>query len=422
MDIQALLQGVDCPCGRHHTCAIRAVRIGRDAIAQLTGLTERHRAVLLVADENTYAAAGAQTASALGERLAGQVIFPGAPLLIPNEQAVDTVTAALKGAGAIVGVGSGVIQDLCKYVAHTQGLPYYIVATAPSMDGYASTGAAMILGGMKVTASCGVPEAILADTQVLKNAPMDMIRSGYGDIVGKYSALNDWRLSHAVTGEYFCQAIYDLTFEMLTKTLALAGGLAARDEESVGVLMEALVAVGIAMSFAGSSRPASGSEHHLSHYFEITGILRGVPYFPHGIDVGYATVLTAKLRQALLESPWPETQYRPDKQAQEREMRRIYGPIAESCAALQEKAGFYQRDLVSVYKENEPELRRILADMPSPTEIEAMLAAVGLDMAPFYSQYRPEALADAVRYAKDLKDRYTVLWMHFHLLGGAGCG
>ena len=97
------------------------------------------------------------------------------------------------------------------------------------MDGYASTGAAMILDGMKVTVSAGVPTAILADTEVLKDAPMDMIQAGYGDIVGKYSALNDWRLSQIVNGEYFCQEIYDLTFQMVHKTLKLADGLVKRE-------------------------------------------------------------------------------------------------------------------------------------------------------------------------------------------------
>lgn len=293
MDINTLLAGVDCSCGKHHACDIRYVAIEKGAISKLTALTENYSSILLVADENTYGAAGEQTVRALTGKEICKVIFPGDTILIPNEDAIERVNGKLAGAQLIIGIGSGVIQDLCKYVSHTSGIPYYIIATAPSMDGYASTGAAMILDGMKVTVSAGVPTAILADTEVLKDAPMDMIQAGYGDIVGKYSALNDWRLSQIVNGEYFCQEIYDLTFQMVHKTLKLADGLVKREEESVKVLMEALVIVGIAMSFAGSSRPASGSEHHLSHYFEITGIVNGEDYFPHGIDVAYSTVITA---------------------------------------------------------------------------------------------------------------------------------
>lgn len=417
MDIQQLLKGTDCSCGRHHSCDIGFVAIEKGAISHLTALTDGYQSVLLVADENTFRAAGAKTEAALGKKLSRKVVFPGDTVLIPNEAAVDAVSAALEGIDLIVGIGSGVIQDLCKCVAHFNNLPYYIVATAPSMDGYASTGAAMIMEGMKVTYNCKVPNAILADTEVLKDAPMDMIQAGYGDIIGKYSALNDWRLSQVVTGEYFCQEIYDLTFDMVHKTLALADGLLQRDEESVKVLMEALVIVGIAMAFAGSSRPASGSEHHLSHYFEITGIVRDEPYFPHGIDVAYSTVVTAGLRQKLATEPWPDTQFRPAREDYEAEVKRIYGPVGDGCIKLQDKVGLYEKDMVSVYKAKEEEIRGILAQMPTAEEIESMLAAVNMKMDAFYQLYSEEKIADAVLYAKELKDRYSVLWMYYHLFG-----
>ena len=109
----------------------------------------------------------------------------------------------------IVAGGSGVINDICKIVANVSNKYYVIVGTAPSMDGYASDGAAMILGGMKETVKAGLPRAIIADTEVLKDAPMEMIKAGYGDIIGKFSALCDWKLATAVNGEYFCQYIYD---------------------------------------------------------------------------------------------------------------------------------------------------------------------------------------------------------------------
>ena len=372
---------------------------------------------MLVADENTYQAAGEKTAAALSEKNLRKVIFSGRTVLIPNEEAIARVTAQLDGVDLIIGIGSGVIQDLCKYVSHFNGIPYYIVATAPSMDGYASTGAAMILGGMKVTVSAGVPAAIIADTEVLKNAPMDMIQAGYGDIVGKYSALNDWRLSRIVNDEYFCQEIYDLTFDMVQQTLQLADGLRKREEESVRVLMEALVIVGIAMSFAGSSRPASGSEHHLSHFFEITGIVNGEDYFPHGIDVAYSTVITAMLREKLLQQTWPDVQYRPDRTSYAAEVSRIYGPVAEGCIALQDRVGRYQKDMLSVYKAKEREIRAVLAEMPAAGDIRNMLEAVGLEMDAFEKMYTSQKIRDAIAYAKELKDRYTVLWLYYDLFG-----
>lgn len=418
MEINELLQGIDCACGRHHRCDIRYIAIGSNAIDRLGDMVKEYNRILLVADENTYAAAGEKTENALTEKKLNKVIFSGKTVLIPNENAIERVMQNIDGVELIIGIGSGVIQDLCKYVSHTTGIPYYIVATAPSMDGYASTGAAMILGGMKVTVSAGVPAAIIADTQVLKNAPMDMIRAGYGDIVGKYSALNDWRLSQIVNDEYFCQNIYDLTMDMVHKTLQLADGLLKREEESVKVLMEALVIVGIAMSFAGSSRPASGSEHHLSHFFEITGIVNDEEYFPHGIDVAYSTVVTAELREKLLSNPWPDKQYRLSRENYVAQIDRIYGPVAQGCIALQDKVGLYEKDMLSVYKAKETEIREVLSEMPKAEEIKEMLAAVKLDMNAFYKLYSGSKICDAISYAKELKDRYTVLWMYYDMFGG----
>ncbi len=417
MDIMELLKGFDCPCGRHHSCDISYVSIEKGAISHLVKIVGDYQTILLVADENTFAAAGKQTVAVLHGKQIRRIIFPGNTVLIPDEAAIEKVSAALDGITLIIGIGSGVIQDLCKYVSHQSGIPYYVVATAPSMDGYTSTGAAMILGGMKVTVPAGLPKAIIADTDVLKNAPMELIRAGYGDIIGKFSALNDWQLSRIINGEYFCQWIFDLAFSMVQKTLLLAEGLQRREAHSIQVLMEALVTVGIAMSFAGSSRPASGSEHHLSHFFEVTGIVHNEPYFPHGVDVAYSTVITAALREKILRTPWPQEQYRPTRQKYVGEMNRIYGSVAGNCIALQDKVGLYKKNMLCVYRENEQEIRKTLQQMPKAEEIVQMLLAVGLDVQEFYHLYTMEKIADAVAYAKELKDRYTVLWMHYDLFG-----
>ncbi len=418
MDINELLKGLDCSCGKHHTCPMEAVYIEADAARHLPALCGEAKQILLVADENTFAAAGDSVLKHLAEKEIRKVIFPGDRVLIPDEKAVETVQKALADAQMIVGIGSGVISDLCKYVSFESHIPYIIVATAPSMDGYASTGAAMIAEGMKVTYSVGLPKAILAPTEVLQKAPMRMIQAGYGDIIGKFSALNDWKLSQCVNGEYFCPVICDMTMEQVQRTLRLAEGIRNREEEAVRTLMEALVIVGILMSFATNSRPASGSEHHLSHYFEITGILDGTEYFPHGIDVAYSTVVTADLREQILAKPFPEQRYFPGRDAVLASLSAIYGPIAPSCLALQEKAGTYERDRMPIYREKEEKIRQILSEMPSSREIAAMLAAVGLDEKELEELYGEKKIRSGIFYAKDLKDRYTVLWIYYDFFGG----
>ncbi|MBQ9544030.1 MAG: sn-glycerol-1-phosphate dehydrogenase [Clostridia bacterium] len=417
MNLNELLKGFDCVCGRRHTCPISFVEISKGCAANLARVFEKEKNVLVVADGNTFAAAGEGVMDALCSKNVRKIVFSGKKLLVPNEDSVAAVEKELAGIEAIVGIGSGVIQDLCKFVSLRSGIPYAIVATAPSMDGYASDGAAMILGGMKVTVKAVLPRAILADPGILKNAPEEMIRAGYGDVIGKFSALNDWKLAHAVTGEYFCPRIYDSVLAQVKEVASLADGLVRRDADAVAALTEALVAVGIMISFAGSSRPASGSEHHLSHFFEITGILDDKPYFAHGIDVGYSTVVTTRIREKLCEKPFPRVLYR-DPAECEREVKRIYSTSAGGCFELQEKVGSYKRDLLPVYLAKEDELHKIFSDTPSAEEIEKTLARVGFDKKEFAAEYGEQKIREAVKWAKDLKDRYTVLWVNYDLYKG----
>lgn len=244
---------------------------------------------------------------------------------------------------------------------------------------------------------------------------MEMIKAGYGDIIGKYSALNDWELSRAVNDEYFCQYIYDTTYKMIEKTLKTANGLLKREEESVKNLTEALIVVGIMMSFATTSRPASGSEHHLSHYFEITGIVKNEPYFPHGIDVVYSTVITAEIRENLLKKELPSEQYTEPREEYLKNMQATYGKVANGCIKLQEKMGRYNQNRLPIYKEKEQEIKGILSKMPTSKQIKEMLSLCELDISEFYKLYGKKKIENAVRYAKDLKDRYTVLWYNYDL-------
>lgn len=416
MDINQLLKGVDCTCDKHHTCSIKSVYVEKDAISRLTDIAKPYSSILLVADENTFAVAGEKVERALVGKKVEKVIFSGKTLLIPNEQAIEKIEQNITDTELIIAIGSGVIQDTCKYVSHLNKIEYIDVATAPSMDGYASDGAAMILNGMKETVKAGLPISIICDTEILANAPMDMIKAGYGDVIGKYSALNDWQLSHLINGEYFCKFIFDLTKEQIEKVVSLAKGLTERNIESVASLMEALVLIGILMSFAGSSRPASGSEHHLSHYFEITGIVHDRAYLTHGLDVAYSTVVTSKIREILIKTDFSLANKTKAK-INENEIERVYKTVANDCIKLQQKAGFYARDRYPFYQENQAQIKQILASTPTAEKIIKLLELVGLDYNYFLEFYSTEVINDAVLYAKDLKDRFTVLWLYYDLVG-----
>ena len=401
----------DCACGRDHDCPIKAIRIGANALQSLPEVLDGYRHILLVADDNTDAVCGEQVREQLGDTVEATLILHADGVVVPDETCIAEIEAKLTAdTDMLVGIGSGVINDLCKDVSFRHGLPYGIVATAPSMDGYASVGAALILGGMKVTRNARPPMVIVADTAVLKTAPLDMLKAGYGDIVGKYSCLNDWKLSTAIYGEYFCQTVYDLTMDTAKAVEPLAERILGRDEQAIGLLMEALVTVGIAMSYVGNSRPASGSEHHLSHFFEITGILEGNPYFAHGIDVLYSAVVTARLREELLHSTPHRKAF--DRAAWEAEIHRVYSTSADGVIALQNKLGWYERDDESAVIPQWEALCNILREAPTEKEMKGLVQRIGLDYDEFLTTYGEAKLADAVKYAKDLKDRYSVLWLY----------
>jgi len=179
--------------------------------------------------------------------------------------------------------------------------------------------------------------------------------------------------------------------------------------------MEALVIVGIAMSFVGNSRPASGSEHHLSHYFEIVGILNSEEYFLHGIDVAYSTVVTQKMREELLALEGVRAAYSHDVSVWEEEIRKRYGAASDGVIALQKKCGFYDKDYETIYREKWDEIRTILSEVPSSEKITEILRVAGLDFSEFEELYGMQKIDDCIWYAKDLKDRYTVLWLYFLL-------
>ncbi len=413
MDFSNMLAGKkDCVCGREHLCPIKGVSVGKGVINDIIKYAQDYKSILLVCDQNTFNVCGNNVAEILRDKIYDVLVYESEGFLVPDEAAIEQMEAKLQnGTDLIVGVGSGVINDLCKYVSFKKDLPYFIVATAPSMDGYASNGAALIIQNMKITYSARVPEVIIGDTEVLKDAPMEMIKAGYGDIMGKFSCLNDWKLSKLINDEYFCQYVYDLTYDIVKKTKPLAKKLLERDEESVKTLMEALVIVGIAMAYIGTSRPASGSEHHLSHFFEITGIIDDEPYFCHGTDVAYSMLAVQELRDELLKMDVPVKKDF-DEADWEENINRVYKKAAPGIIELQKKLGMIYDDKIEVYKEKWAEIKKILSEVPSGEETKEMLETAGLPIVDFYKMYSPEKLSDAIKYAKDLKDRYTVLWLY----------
>ena len=404
---------IQCSCGRTHRCDIETLKIGAGAIGCLAEAValKNYSHILLVADSNTYPLCADRVKAILGERLEGVCLFETDDFLVPDEESIKAIEERLsKKTDLILGIGSGVINDLCKYVSFFHGIKSGINATATSMDGYASSGAAMIIGGMKITYNTHAPSIIIGDTDILKDAPMEMIRAGYGDIIGKYSALCDWKLSALVNGEYICPFVYDIVKDKTDEIRSLAQKIVSRDPDAIGKLMETLVLIGACLTLLSTTRPGSGSEHHLSHFFEITGLIEGKPYLLHGTDVAHATVVTAGLREKIVKLSAPEFHHISDGD-RERCYKKIYHGYWSEVSKIQNEAGRYQKQKDDVYTAHWDEVRSILAECPSAREIQDMLTEVGFDLNEFEAAYGSEKIKNSVWFGKDLKDRYSVLWL-----------
>lgn len=290
----------DCSCGRHHNFSIHDISIGQGAMADLVKVAEPFKGgkLLLVSDNKTYAAAGEQSEKLLTEAgfdVKNLCFDRGDDILIPDESVIGVILEELDlDVTLMVAVGSGTMNDAVKFVSSRTKIPYIIVCTAPSMDGYVADGAPLINRGVKISYPATLAYGVIGDTDIMKEAPMHMIHAGFGDVVGKITALADWDLAVKEVDEYRCDTCVELVNRALDKCFGQAEELKARKEEAILYLIEALTLTGVAMGLVGVSRPASGAEHMLSHYWEMAFIAEGRYPELHGIKVGVATPIIAE--------------------------------------------------------------------------------------------------------------------------------
>ncbi|MBR0462387.1 MAG: sn-glycerol-1-phosphate dehydrogenase [Erysipelotrichaceae bacterium] len=296
----------DCSCGRHHVFPVEGISVGKNAIKDLVKFAApyKEQKILVVFDNNTYKVAGRKAVELLKENgfehIKELLFETGNDILIPDETTLGRILIELdQDCGLVIAVGSGVINDSCKYVTAKTGKPFIIVATAPSMDGYVSAGAPIFSQGFKLSPQAHLPIAVIGDTDILSTAPDDMIAAGFGDIVGKITAIADWDVAVKVKNEYRCDTCVTLVNRALDKVFRNAEGLQKRDGEALSALMEALILTGTAMALADVSRPASGAEHMIAHCWEMDEIKRGLNPIHHGTQVGIATPVVARIFEHL---------------------------------------------------------------------------------------------------------------------------
>lgn len=413
----------DCPCGRVHEIPLRIARIGRGVVDDVAAVVREAAgptsdgACVLLADPDTWDAAGSTVAA----RLRAEGIEPFELLTGPEPHADDRTIEELDArlphgaVSCILAVGSGTINDLGKVLAEITGAPQVTVATAASMNGYTSTIAALTVRGLKITRPAPSPVALLADTNVLAGAPPRMTAAGFGDLMSKPVSGADWVLSGELLGETVCPTALAVADDAVRRVRKRAAAIGAGAPEALDVLAEGLVLSGFSMVLAGASSPASGGEHLLSHYLDISA--DGWQRAPrlHGEQVAVGTLVSLALYEFLRAAGPPHGLAPPE--ATDDELRQWHAHLP--AQALEELLAEHRQ---KVARQPDRRARReILATRWESlwTKLDRQLA-MGRDLeADLRLAGAPTGFADIevsagrarelVRLARHMRQRYTVL-------------
>lgn len=409
---------------------VHPVYIGPDAISKLIGYCrENHISQLtLVADQNTYTALGRRLEDALRDQDVGvkTVVLRGEEVIADEQFIMQVLVPAGREDQTYVAVGSGTITDITRFVSHRTKSSFISVPTAPSVDGFTSIGAPIVVGGVKKTFIAQPPLALFVDLPTITSAPPRLIASGFGDMVGKFTSLADWKLGHILWDEPYDEAIAQRAKTALENCVRNAEKIGRGSEASIHTLMEGLIESGLCMLDFGSSRPASGAEHHCSHYWEMKLLWENRPALLHGTKVGVASILIAEEyekvkrlnRQKLMQHLKDATL--PDREREVQRIRTAYGVTADDVIEAQSDFLNMSADKFDLLKQRIIDqwslVQDIAAAVPGPQELADVLEHAGAETSPQALGLSDQEVKLALDNGHYLRNRLTVSKLN-HLIG-----
>lgn len=411
----------DCKCGKKHIFDSQ-IFIGEGVVDKLIQPLAKWCAkkVFIYADVNTFSVAGEKIEELLNKANIHYKKFVfDKQHLEPDEYSVGLAMMNFDtDADAIIGIGSGVINDICKIVSNLTNKKYIIVATAPSMDGFASATSSMTKEGLKVSLESRCADIIVGDTDFLCTAPTKMLLSGLGDMLAKYISICEWRISNIINGEYYCEEIAQLVRSAVNECIDNVEGLVRREKNAVQSVFEGLIICGAAMKFAGLSRPASGIEHYMSHIWDMRGIEFGTKVDSHGIQCAVATLISVELYEKIVVTV-------PDKkkaldfvaafdfEAWSEELKSFLGKGSKSMILLEETDKKYDKEKHSERLEtivnNWDSIRNIIQEeIPPLSELLKLYDRAGLPKTLGEIGIDDEILPMTFKSSKDIRDKYVL--------------
>lgn len=355
-DMRAAIAQVN---GQHGSLDLERIIVGHGAlerlpeqVASVAGLGP----VVILEDRTPMRRGRDDLKVAVYELLAGAsppqrvILGPEDGSLHADEKILSDASEAVRGAGCVVTVGSGTLTDIGKYSCHAGGgIPLVAVQTAASVNGFADGMAVVLKDGVKRTLAAVWPSVLLIDTLVLRDAPKELTRSGYAEMMAMLTAPADWRLA-SLTGvdTSYRQSIVDLYRPLGQDFLGSASAVSNREDDALESLASLLTVSGIAMGVAGQSAPLSGTEHLISHMLDMSANATGVPAGLHGAQVGVSAAIASVIWKRLLDRLDPEAlALRKSNGDAEGDVRSAFGWIDKGGAATNECWADYQKKLAT---------------------------------------------------------------------------
>ena len=291
-----------CKCGRTHEVTTKNIIYAETALERLPdvlGSFVDRRRVVLVADKRTWAVAGRRARQMLEKSgwSTEHVIVPDTHHCGPvcDDTTLHWLDDRCPHSDIALAVGCGVINDLTKWLAFNREIPYAVVATAATMNGFAAANVAPAIDGVKTVLFARAPVAVFAVPSIITDAPFELTTAGLGDTIAKPVSTADWVLNRIFHGEYFCRYCSEILNALEPYYFDCPDDIKNRRPEAVEALFNALLYSGIAMTIVGTSAPASGGEHLLSHTLDMMSGIDGVPHDLHGRQVGLGTLFASAL-------------------------------------------------------------------------------------------------------------------------------
>ncbi len=425
---QYIAKTINCSCGRVHSSRVETIEIKENVIELSLApfLKEKgYKRLTVACDKNTYRVAGERVCAVLKENaIPFKLHIFAEDTVLPNEHFIGNLTMGMDLASdLLLAVGSGTINDICRYVSAAAKMPYCIVGTAPSMDGYISGGSALIYNNLKLTFETHTPTAVFLDPVILAAAPKDMISSGVGDLLGKINCLTDWKLSGLVTAEWHCAFISDIVDAAIEKVTSSNEKIAEGESSAIADLVEGLLLSGVCMDFAENSRPASGCEHHMSHFLEMRYLLEGREAVFHGTKVGIGTVIALRAYEyvANLDPDFHKIKKlsRPSFEEWEKNIRHAFLGAADEIIDLEKKNAKNGAERLGARLEatekNWSAIKALAANTASSKSVYDILKRLDAPVKPAEIGVEREMATQAILYAKEIRDRYTVLQLLWDL-------